>query len=95
MTLNPFDRIRRSYHGEAARLLKRLHELKSLPSLPGVGYSEEIHKIEIQLESLKGRKPPSGVAWKTVQLARRQDRPQPWTTSSTPFPILRNCTETG
>jgi acetyl-CoA carboxylase carboxyl transferase subunit alpha len=75
VTLNPFDRIRRSYHGEAARLLKRLHELKSLPSLPGVGYSEEIHKIEIQLESLKGRKDSTGLAWKTVQLARRQDRP--------------------
>ncbi len=76
MTLNPFDRIRRSYHAEAARLLKQLHELKSLPSLPGVGYSEEIQKIEAQLEGLRERKDSSGVAWKRVQLARRQDRPQ-------------------
>ena len=75
MPLNPFDRIRRSYHGEAARLLKRLHELKSLPSLPGVGYSEEIQKIETQLEALKGRKDSAGSAWKTVKLARHQDRP--------------------
>ena len=75
MTLNPFERVRRSYHGEVARLLKRLHELKSLPSLPGVGYSEEINKIEIQLEALRGRKDSVGSAWKTVQLARRQDRP--------------------
>ncbi|MCL5941993.1 MAG: hypothetical protein M1325_00415, partial [Actinobacteria bacterium] len=52
-------RIRRSYHAEAARLLKQLHELKSLPSLPGVGYSEEIQKIEAQLEGLRERKDSS------------------------------------
>ena len=46
-----------------------------MPSLPGVGYSEEIHKVEERLEALKDRDVP-GAAWKTVQLARHKDRPQ-------------------
>jgi len=46
-----------------------------LPSLPGVGYSEEIETIQAQLDALRDRK-SSGTAWKTVELARRQDRPQ-------------------
>jgi len=73
--LNPFDRIRKSYHGEAARLLERLQELRSLPSLPGVGYSEEIKTIQARLEALRDRK-PSGLAWKTVERARHPSRPQ-------------------
>jgi acetyl-CoA carboxylase carboxyl transferase subunit alpha len=52
-----------------------LHELRSLPSLPGVGYEEEIRKIEASLEALRERE-PSDAAWKTVQLARHQQRPQ-------------------
>src|SRR5665811_57048 len=73
--MNPLDRIRKSYHGEATRLLARLHELRSLPSLPGVGYEEEIRKIQASLEALKARE-PSDVAWKTVQRARHHERPQ-------------------
>jgi acetyl-CoA carboxylase carboxyl transferase alpha subunit len=46
-----------------------------LPSLPGVGYEEEIRKIETALEALRERE-PSDAAWKTVQLARHQQRPQ-------------------
>jgi acetyl-CoA carboxylase carboxyl transferase subunit alpha len=46
-----------------------------LPSLPGVGYSEEIDKIEARLEALRDLQ-PSGAAWKTVELARHQERPQ-------------------
>lgn len=72
---NPFEKMRKSYHGEAARLLKRLHELRSLPTLPGVGYSEEIRKIEERLEELRERR-PSDAAWKTVERARHPQRPQ-------------------
>jgi acetyl-CoA carboxylase carboxyl transferase subunit alpha len=46
-----------------------------LPSLPGVGYEEQIRKIEASLEALRERE-PSDAAWKTVQLARHQQRPQ-------------------
>ncbi|MHB0979025.1 MAG: acetyl-CoA carboxylase carboxyltransferase subunit alpha [Thermoleophilia bacterium] len=56
-------------------MLARLNELRSLPSLPGVGYEEEIRKIQASLEDLRERE-PSGVAWKTVQTARHKDRPQ-------------------
>jgi acetyl-CoA carboxylase carboxyl transferase alpha subunit len=52
-----------------------LRELEALPSLPGVGYSEEIQRVENSLEELKNRR-PSELAWKTVQLARDQHRPQ-------------------
>ncbi len=67
--------MRRSYQAEAAKLVARLRELESLPSLPGVGYSEEIRRVEDHLEELKNRR-PSELAWKTVQLARDQHRPQ-------------------
>src|SRR5665648_441601 len=67
--------MRKSYHGEAARLLKRLHELRSLPSLPGVGYSEEIRSIEERLEELRERQ-PSEVVWRVVERARPPHRPQ-------------------
>jgi len=46
-----------------------------LPSFPGVGYEEEIRKIQESLEALRERE-PSDAAWKTVQLARHKDRPQ-------------------
>src|SRR5680860_28616 len=67
--------MRKSYHGEAARLLKRLHELRSLPSLPGVGYSEEIRSLEERLEELRERQ-PSAAVWKVVERARHPQRPQ-------------------
>jgi len=73
--LNPLERIRKSYHGEATHLLARLHELRSLPTFPGVGYEEEIRKIQAGLEALKERE-PSDAAWKTVKLARHHERPQ-------------------
>jgi acetyl-CoA carboxylase carboxyl transferase subunit alpha len=56
-------------------LLKQLQELKTLPSLPGVGYGEEIRRIEERLEELRERR-PSGAAWKQVERARHKDRPQ-------------------
>ncbi len=56
-------------------MLKRLQELKALPSLPGVGYSEEIETIQARLEELRDRS-TSSAAWKTVELARHQARPQ-------------------
>ena len=56
-------------------MLERLQELRNLPSLPGVGYSEEISKIEARLEALRDLQ-PTGAAWKTVELARHQERPQ-------------------
>lgn len=46
-----------------------------MPSLPGVGYSEEIQKIEAQLAALQDRG-PAGDAWKRVEKARHQQRPQ-------------------
>jgi acetyl-CoA carboxylase carboxyl transferase subunit alpha len=82
---NPFDRIKKPYHGEAARLLKQLHELRSLPSLPGVGYEEEIQKIEEKLEELRERR-SSDTVWKQVERARHKDRPQTLDYISHAFP---------
>lgn len=46
-----------------------------MPSLPGVGYSEEIETIQARLEELRDRS-TSSAAWRTVELARHQARPQ-------------------
>lgn len=67
--------LSRSYQAEALRLLQRLQELRNLPALTGVGYSEEIKKIQDRLDSLKSHS-SSRAAWEAVQLARHQDRPQ-------------------
>ena len=67
--------LSRSYQTEALRLRQRLQELRNLPALPGVNYSEEIKKIQDRLRSLRSRE-TSGAAWRAVQLARHQDRPQ-------------------
>lgn len=67
--------LSRSYQSEALRLLQRLQELRRLSALPGVSYSEEIKKIQDRLGSLRARD-TSESAWKTVQLARHQERPQ-------------------
>jgi len=67
--------LSRSYQTEALRLLQRLQELRNLPALPGVNYSEEIRRIQDRLEGLKTRD-TSESAWRTVQLARHQERPQ-------------------
>jgi acetyl-CoA carboxylase carboxyl transferase subunit alpha len=52
-----------------------LQELRNLPSLPGVGYEEEIQKIERKLEELRERRTTED-AWKQVGRARHKDRPQ-------------------
>ncbi|HEY5528787.1 MAG TPA: acetyl-CoA carboxylase carboxyltransferase subunit alpha [Thermoleophilia bacterium] len=75
MAQDKLEGMRRSYQDEAVKLLQRLQELRELPSLPGISYSEEIKKIQERLESLRNRD-TSGAAWKIVQLARHQDRPQ-------------------
>jgi len=67
--------LSRSYQTEALRLLQRLHELRNLPALPGVSYSEEIKKIQDRLNLLRNRE-PTAKAWQAVQLARHQERPQ-------------------
>ncbi len=67
--------LSRSYQTEALRLMQRLQELRNLPVLPGVSYSEEIKKIQDRLNSLRTRE-VSGKTWKAVQLARHQERPQ-------------------
>jgi acetyl-CoA carboxylase carboxyl transferase subunit alpha len=75
MVRDSLSGMRKSYQGEAMRLLKRLQELSSLPSLPGVSYSEEIKKIQARLDALRNRT-TSDAAWKVVQIARHQERPQ-------------------
>jgi acetyl-CoA carboxylase carboxyl transferase subunit alpha len=65
----------RSYQAEALRLLQRLQDLGSLAALPGVGYSEEVKKIQDRLSALRNRD-TSDTAWNTVQIARHQERPQ-------------------
>jgi acetyl-CoA carboxylase carboxyl transferase subunit alpha len=67
--------LSRSYQAEALRLLQRLQELRNLPALTGVSYSEEVKKIQDRLDSLKSHS-SSRAAWEAVQLARHQDRPQ-------------------
>jgi len=61
--------------GEREELVARLRELQALPALPGVGYEEEIAKVQGRLESLEGLGSPTA-AWKTVSMARAQNRPQ-------------------
>jgi len=73
--MNPFNRIRKVYHAEAARLVKRLNELRSLPALPGIGYSEEMNRIQRRLDVLALQE-PAGEVWGTVEAARHRDRPQ-------------------
>ncbi len=46
-----------------------------MPSLPGVGYSEEIRSLEERLEELRERQ-PSAAVWKVVERARHPQRPQ-------------------
>jgi acetyl-CoA carboxylase carboxyl transferase subunit alpha len=65
----------RSYQAEASKLLQRLQELRNLPAFSGVSYSEEIRKIQDRLDALRNRD-ITATAWKTVQLARHQERPQ-------------------
>ncbi len=69
------DRVKKGPGGEAERLVEQLRELESLPALPGVGYGEEIARLQRRLEELRGEQMPT-VAWKTVQAARAQGRPQ-------------------
>lgn len=71
----PQSPLARSYQAEALRLLQRLQELRNLPALPGVNYSEEIKKIQSRLDSLRHRD-ANASAWRTVQLARHAERPQ-------------------
>lgn len=52
-----------------------MKHLQSLPALSGVGYEEEIARIRQQLEALEQLSSPTP-SWKTVTLARAQNRPQ-------------------
>ncbi len=60
---------------ETPSLLQRLQELRNLPAMQRVTYTEEIKKIQDRLEALRARD-NSKVAWNTVQIARHQERPQ-------------------
>ena len=80
--------------GEREELVARLRELQALPALPGVGYEEEIAKVQGRLESLEGLGSPTA-AWKTVSMARAQNRPQVLITSRTWHQTSSSCTETG
>jgi acetyl-CoA carboxylase carboxyl transferase alpha subunit len=63
----------RSYTSEALKLLQRLQELRSLPTIEG--YTDEIKRIQERLHSLRHRGEVLS-PWDVVQLARHQDRPQ-------------------
>jgi acetyl-CoA carboxylase carboxyl transferase alpha subunit len=64
----------RPYTSEALRLIRRLRELRDLPTFPD-GYAEEIKRIQERIQSLRrGGGVPT--PWDVVQVARHQDRPQ-------------------
>ena len=56
------------------RLRERLSKLRSLPLLRGARLSGELSRLQRQLDRIAA-KPTDEEAWKTVQLARHEERP--------------------
>jgi acetyl-CoA carboxylase carboxyl transferase subunit alpha len=56
------------------RLRERLSKLRSLPLLRGAGLSGELSRLQKQLDRIASR-PTDEEAWRTVQLARHEERP--------------------
>ncbi len=62
--------------GEAElRLRERLSKLKNAGLLRGARVSGEVDKLERQLERIEDETPSDEEIWRSVQLARHQDRP--------------------
>ncbi|HEU4448755.1 MAG TPA: acetyl-CoA carboxylase carboxyltransferase subunit alpha [Gaiellaceae bacterium] len=59
---------------EQLRLKERLARLRDLPLLRGVGVSGEMARLKRQLERMDAE-PTADDVWKSVELARHQDRP--------------------
>src|SRR6478752_7355666 len=62
--------------GEAElRLRERLSKLKSTGLLRGARLSGELDKLQRQLEQVEQEEPSDEDIWRSVELARHQDRP--------------------
>jgi acetyl-CoA carboxylase carboxyl transferase subunit alpha len=59
---------------EQLRLRERLTRLRGLPLLRGAGVSGELAKLERQIERIAAE-PDADEVWRSVELARHQDRP--------------------
>jgi acetyl-CoA carboxylase carboxyl transferase subunit alpha len=59
---------------EQLRLRERLAKLRELPLLRGVGVADEMARLQRQLERI-GAEPSEDEVWRSVELARHQDRP--------------------
>jgi acetyl-CoA carboxylase carboxyl transferase subunit alpha len=59
---------------EQLRLRERLAKLRELPLLRGVGVADEMARLQRQLERI-GAEPSADEVWRSVELARHQDRP--------------------
>src|ERR671914_2933782 len=59
---------------EQLRLRERLAKLRELPLLRGVGVADEMARLQRQLERI-GAEPSEDEIWRSVELARHQDRP--------------------
>jgi acetyl-CoA carboxylase carboxyl transferase subunit alpha len=59
---------------EQLRLRDRLARLRDLPLLRGVGVSGEMARLRRQIERIE-REPSEDDVWRSVELARHQDRP--------------------
>jgi acetyl-CoA carboxylase carboxyl transferase subunit alpha len=59
---------------EQLRLRQRLAKLKNLPLLSGVGVSGELARLERQIDRIAAE-PSADEVWRSVELARHQDRP--------------------
>jgi acetyl-CoA carboxylase carboxyl transferase subunit alpha len=59
---------------EQLRLRERLAKLRELPLLRGVGVADEMARLQRQIERI-GAEPSADEVWRSVELARHQDRP--------------------
>ena len=63
-----------STQAEELKLRERLAKLRDLPLLRGVGVSGEMARLKRQLDRI-GEEPSEDEVWRSVELARHQDRP--------------------
>ncbi|MEZ5100461.1 MAG: acetyl-CoA carboxylase carboxyltransferase subunit alpha [Thermoleophilia bacterium] len=65
---------RRPYEEELLRLRGRIAKLRDLPLLRGVTVSDELTRLQRQIERIKAE-PTAEEVWRAVELARHQQRP--------------------